>query len=48
MDRGAWFATVHWGHKDLDATEMTEHAKATFMVQLSHLYTHGTHKLVDT
>ena len=21
MDRGAWCATVHWGHKELDMTE---------------------------
>ena len=21
MDRGAWWATVHWGHKELDMTE---------------------------
>ena len=23
MDRGAWWATVHWGHKGSDATEAT-------------------------
>ena len=21
MDRGAWWATAHWGHKELDMTE---------------------------
>ena len=26
MDRGAWWATVHRVHKQLDTTEVTEHA----------------------
>ena len=26
MDRGAWRAMVHWGYKELDLTEMAEHA----------------------
>ena len=26
MDRGAWWATVHRGHKESDTTEVTEHA----------------------
>ena len=26
MDRGAWWATVHRVHKELDTTEVTEHA----------------------
>ena len=29
MDRGAWWATVHGGHKDLDATEVTEYSACT-------------------
>ena len=29
MDRGAWPATVHKGHKELDTTEVTEHACST-------------------
>ena len=28
MDRGAWKATVHWGAKELDTTEATEHNSA--------------------
>ena len=24
MDRGAWWATVHGGHKELDTTEVTK------------------------
>ena len=26
MDRGAWQAIVHRGHKELDTTEVTQHA----------------------
>ena len=26
MDRGAWRAIVHGGHKEWDTTEVTEHA----------------------
>ena len=26
MDRGAWWATVHRVHQELDTTEVTEHA----------------------
>ena len=26
MDRGAWLAIVHGGHKEWDTTEVTEHA----------------------
>ena len=26
IDRGTWWAIVHRGHKDLDKTEVTEHA----------------------
>ena len=26
MDRGAWWVTVHRGHKESDTTEATEHA----------------------
>ena len=25
MDRGAWWAALHGGHKELDTTEVTEH-----------------------
>ena len=28
MDRGAWWATVHGGHKELDVTELSLHAHA--------------------
>ena len=36
MDRGAWWATVHGVHKELDTTE-----------QLTHTHTH-THTNADT
>ena len=28
MDRGAWWATVPWGRRESDATEVTQHARA--------------------
>ena len=34
MDRGAWWATIPWGHKESDMTERLTH---------THIYTH-THK----
>ena len=30
MDRGAWWARVHGGHKESDTTEATEHAHTHF------------------
>ena len=32
MDRGAWRATVYRGHKELDTTEVTKHARRVVLV----------------
>ena len=32
MDRGAWRATVYRGHKELDMTEVTKHARRVVLV----------------
>ena len=37
MDRGAWWATVHGGHKELDMTEETQHV---CMHTHTHIYKH--------
>ena len=31
MDRGAWWATTAWGHKESDMNEMTEHTRTLFL-----------------
>ena len=37
MDRGAWRATVHGGHKELDMTEVTLHTWAARVTVLERL-----------
>ena len=32
MGKGAWWATVHWGHKELDMTEQLTHTPHTHTV----------------
>ena len=32
MDRGAWWAAVYGGHKELDTMEVTKHARRVVLV----------------
>ena len=38
MDRGAWRATVHGGHEELDVTEVTLHTWAARVSVLERLW----------
>ena len=36
MDRGAWWAAVHGGHKESDTSEATKHTRGKVTANISH------------